>query len=306
MLKILQARAMLSKSLIQLSVGGWGCVPSLLFYLRPNYGGGNEYNDDPFKRSHAGTATLSAPNLAAGHCIPTPLPETPGHSWASVGQSLVGSLLLSPGSQSTQGSVCALQESVFPVLCKFWWLSGGVNCNLLQEGLCHTQIYCTQSPCPWSSPLLTGTSTGDIHTQFWLSFWGGVWCAQDLFEPLWRIRGLILIVILPFLPSCWCFSFAPGNEVSFFSGIQNFTIDGFSATRCNFGVLTGEDECMSFNSTISEKRPLVVFVSQEQDWLTPRKLMQAYLAPKVGLRLPTDHYHLIIIVISLPICAMMA
>ena len=30
-------RAMLSKSLIQFSVDGWGCVPSLLFDLRPNY-----------------------------------------------------------------------------------------------------------------------------------------------------------------------------------------------------------------------------------------------------------------------------
>ena len=35
---------MLNKSLIQLSVEGWGCVPSLLFDLKPNYGGGNEDN----------------------------------------------------------------------------------------------------------------------------------------------------------------------------------------------------------------------------------------------------------------------
>ena len=40
----LMDRAMLSKSLIQLSVDGWGCVPSLLFDLKPNYGGGNEDN----------------------------------------------------------------------------------------------------------------------------------------------------------------------------------------------------------------------------------------------------------------------
>ena len=65
-----------------------------------------------FKRSHACTATLSAPNPAAGHHRPTPLLETPGHSQASLGQSLVGSLLLSPGSWCAQGSVCALQESV--------------------------------------------------------------------------------------------------------------------------------------------------------------------------------------------------
>ena len=113
-----------------------------------------------FKRSHACTATLSAPNPAAGHHQPTPLLETPGHSWASLGQSLVGSLPLSTGSCCTQGYVCALPESVSPVLCKFWRLYGGVNGDLLQEGLCHTQICSTQSPCPcpWSSPLLTHTS----------------------------------------------------------------------------------------------------------------------------------------------------
>ena len=33
------------------------------------------------------------------------------------------SLLLGPGAQ---GSVCALPESVSPVLCKFWWLYGGL------------------------------------------------------------------------------------------------------------------------------------------------------------------------------------
>ena len=39
---VLMDGAMLSKSLIQFSVDGWGCVPCLLFYLRPNYGGGND------------------------------------------------------------------------------------------------------------------------------------------------------------------------------------------------------------------------------------------------------------------------
>ena len=28
----------------------------------------------------------------------------------------------------------------FPVLCKFWQLYGGVNGDLLQEGLCHTRL----------------------------------------------------------------------------------------------------------------------------------------------------------------------
>ena len=34
---VLMGGAMLSKSLIQFSVDGWGCIPSLLFGLRPNY-----------------------------------------------------------------------------------------------------------------------------------------------------------------------------------------------------------------------------------------------------------------------------
>ena len=41
---VLLDRAMLSKFLIQFSVDGQGCVPSLLFDLSPNYGGGNEDN----------------------------------------------------------------------------------------------------------------------------------------------------------------------------------------------------------------------------------------------------------------------
>ena len=43
---ILMGGTLLSKSLIQLSVDEWGCVPSLLFDLRPNYSGGNEDNGD--------------------------------------------------------------------------------------------------------------------------------------------------------------------------------------------------------------------------------------------------------------------
>ena len=85
---VLMGGAKLSKSLIQFSIDGWTCVPCLLFGLRPN-------------------------------CQSMPLPETPGHSQASLAQSLVGSLLLSPGFRGIQNFVCALQESVSPVLCKF-------------------------------------------------------------------------------------------------------------------------------------------------------------------------------------------
>ena len=93
---VLMGKAMLSKPLIQFSVEGWGCAPSLLFDLRPNYGGGNEDNGDFFKRSHALTAALNAPNPEAGHCQPRPPPGTHGQVWVSL---LWGhcSFLLGPG-----------------------------------------------------------------------------------------------------------------------------------------------------------------------------------------------------------------
>ena len=43
---VLMGGAMLSKSLIQFSVDGQHCVPSLLFDPRPNYGGGDEDDGD--------------------------------------------------------------------------------------------------------------------------------------------------------------------------------------------------------------------------------------------------------------------
>ena len=91
-------RDMLSKSLIQFSVNQWGSVTSLLFDLRPNYGEDNEDNGNLLQRPHAHTAVPSAPDTVAGHRQPTPPPEIPGYSQASLGQSLVPSLLFSPGS----------------------------------------------------------------------------------------------------------------------------------------------------------------------------------------------------------------
>ena len=159
------------------------------------------------------------PNLqqaTANPCLHWKLLNPHRQVWVSL---LWGSLLFSTGSWCTQGSVCDLQESDSRVLCKFWWLYGGVNGDLLQDGLCHTQVYCTQSPYPCSSILLTRTSSGDTQTQFCLSLCGisGFWCTQGVFEPsehLWRVWGLILNMILPLLQSCWGFSFTLGCRVS--------------------------------------------------------------------------------------------
>ena len=101
-----------------------------------------------FKRPHACIATLSAPESAGGHCWRTPPPETPGHSRASLGQSFVESLLLSPGSFCAQGLICALQESVSPVLCNFWWLCGGVNGDLLRRAYAIPRSAAPRAPAP--------------------------------------------------------------------------------------------------------------------------------------------------------------
>ena len=110
-------------------------------------------------------------------------------------------------------------------------------------------------PLPLWQAIADHTFAGDNQTQFWLSLCrvSGSWWAQGLFEPfvyLWKIRSLILNVILPLLPFCWGFSFALGCGVSCFGGIQHCTVDGCSAASCSFGVLTGEEEETSFYSAI--------------------------------------------------------
>ena len=114
-----------------------------------------------FKSSHAGTATVSASSPAPGHHRPMPLPETPGHSRASLGQSLVGVTVPFSWVLVCTRFCLGPPRVHFPVLCKVWWLCDGVNGDLLQEDLCHTQVYCTHSPSPRSCPLMTRTSSGD-------------------------------------------------------------------------------------------------------------------------------------------------
>ena len=138
-------RAMLSKSIIQFSVDGRGCVPSLSFDLRPNYGGGNEDKGDSFRRPHKGTAALSAPDPAAASATHASTRD----SWALPGKS--GSVSCGVDAPFSWVLVCTRfclcpPRVCFPVLCKFWQPYGGAA---------------TQSPCPYGSLLLTRTFTGD-------------------------------------------------------------------------------------------------------------------------------------------------
>ena len=137
-----------------------------------------------FKMSQAPTAALSAPDPAGGHCQPAPSLETPGHSWANLRQSLVGSLLLSLGSWCTQGFVCALQESVSPDLCKFWQLYGGLMVTSSKKAYAIPRSAAPRAPAPaaghcWPTPL---QETLNIQRQVWLSV-GFPGVHKVLFEP---------------------------------------------------------------------------------------------------------------------------
>ena len=154
---------MLSKSLIQFSVDGWGCVPSLLFDLRPNYGGGNEDNGNLLQKVPCTCCCTQCPQP----CSRPPLTHASTRdSWTLTSKS--GSVACGVTAPFSWVLVCTSfclcpPRVCFPVLCKFWWLYGGVNGNLLQESLCHTQAYCTQIPCPCGSPLLTrSVSVGSL------------------------------------------------------------------------------------------------------------------------------------------------
>ena len=69
-------RPMFNKSLIQFSLDGWGCVPSPLFDLRPNYGRGMKIMAPP----------SYGPVHALLHSV-TPTHASAGDSWTLTGKS---------------------------------------------------------------------------------------------------------------------------------------------------------------------------------------------------------------------------
>ena len=108
--------AMLSKSLIQFSVDGQGCVPSLLFDLRPNYGGSNEDTGDLLQKTPCMHCALSAPSPAASHHEPTlhrKLLDTHWQVWVSLLWDH-WSFLLGPGAHKF---LFVPLQSLFPQSC---------------------------------------------------------------------------------------------------------------------------------------------------------------------------------------------
>ena len=90
-----------------------GHVPSLLFGHGQTTVG---VMATSFRRTCGSSVLFRAPDPAAGHCQPTPLRGTPGHSQVGLAQSLVGSLLLSLGS-GAHHVLFAPSRSLFPQSC---------------------------------------------------------------------------------------------------------------------------------------------------------------------------------------------
>ena len=106
------------------------------------------------------------------------------------------SFLLGPGAHKV---MFVPSKSLFPQSCVSSDGSVVGFGDLLQEGMPYPGLLHPE-PLPLSSPLLTGTSSGDTQTQFCLSLCGvsGSWCIQSMFElseHVWQVWGLILNVI---------------------------------------------------------------------------------------------------------------
>ena len=186
-----------------------------------------------FKRSHACTATLSAPNPAAGHHWPTPLLETPGHTQASLSQSLVGSLLLTPGSWRTK-FCCALWESISQSC-----VSSGSSMVRLMATSSKRFYAIPKSAASRALSLWQSTDDPYLHrdaqTQFCLSLCGGLWvlvCTRFVWALLASLAGMGFDSKCKFAPPTilWDFSFALGRGVSPHSHSRAYHLTGVSLT----------------------------------------------------------------------------
>ena len=123
---------------------------------------------------------------------------------------------------------------------------------------CVIQVSWSQSPCPHGRPLLTCASTGDTQTLKRRS--GSIsvgvsesWWNQDF---VWALQASLAGVRFDYkhdfssptiLLGCLL---CPWTSNIFFGGIQHSPVNDCSAVSWNFGVLSGENEHISFYSAI--------------------------------------------------------
>ena len=249
---------MLIISLIQSSVHGCGCVPTLLFDLRPYCGGGSEDNDDLLHKVPSLLCSTQCPptlqQATINTCLHWRLLDT--HGWVSVSL-LWGhcSFLLGPDVYKV---LFLPSKCLFPQSCAS---SCGSRVRLMatssKRAYAIPRSAAPRAAAPeaghcWSVPSQetpkhsSGQSLWGLCVLVWTRF---VWV-------LWAYlvgKGIDSKCNFTPLPSCWGFSFALACGVSFFGGIQHSLVNGRSAVTCSFGILTGE--CVSFYSAILKVTP---------------------------------------------------
>ena len=187
---------------------------------------------------------------------PPPTHTSAGDSSTLTGKSgsvSVGSLPLSPGSWCTQGSVCALRESISLVLCKFWQLYGGVNGTSSKRAYATPRSAAPRASAPvaghcWPSPLQETLRhrSGSVSVGSLGPGAHKVWALQ---VSLGRMGFDSKCDFAP--PTILLGILCPWTWGIFFGEIQHSPVNSCSAASCNFGVLTGEDERTSFYPAIS-------------------------------------------------------
>ena len=245
---------MLGKSLNQFSVDGWGCVLSLLFDLKPNYGGGNEENGDLLQK------------VPWTHChtqYPRPCSRASlTHAFTRDSCTLTGK----SGSVSCGVTVpfsCVLvctgmfvsSTSLFPQS----HVSFGDSMVVLmvtssKRAYATTRSAASRAPAPVQATADPNLCRKHSNTQrqVWLSLCGVSWCTQGFVWALWAsLAGM------GFDSKCDCapptillgLLLCPWTWGIFLWWDPTFSFDCCSAASCKFGVLTGDGR-MSFYSAI--------------------------------------------------------
>ena len=197
---VLMGRAMLHKSLVQFSVDGLICVPSLLFNLRPNYGGGNQDNGNLLLKVPCMHCCTQCPRpwsrpLLTHASIRDPWTLTGKFGWVSCGVTALFSWVL------VCTVFCLCPKSLFPQSC----VSSGSSLVGLMVTSSKRAYATPRSAAPRASAPLQATaapvqaSAGDTQRQVWLNLCGGL-LVTHFFEPyehLWWVQDFILNTISP-------------------------------------------------------------------------------------------------------------
>ena len=193
--------AVLSKSLTQISVDKQGCVPSLLFDLRPNYGGGNEDNGDLLQKVPCMHCCTAYPQPCSR---PPPTHASAGDSWTLTGKSVsVSFRVTGPFSWvlvHTRFCLCS-PRVCFPSPVKFWWLRAyAIPRSAVPRAPASEAGHCWLYLCRRHSNTVLAQSLWGlwvlVHTRFvwtlWVSLAGMGFDSKCSFAPLTVFLGLLL------------------------------------------------------------------------------------------------------------------